>query len=84
MEVFYTARFIRSLRKLSLDIQDDAINALTKFEHKKNHEQLKLHKLTGSQKAYHAFSINYRYRLVVKISKNTAYCMDAGTHDIYR
>ncbi len=84
MHVFYTARFIRSLKKLSLDIQEDSIMALTKFEHKKNHEQLKLHKLTGNMKGYHAFSINYRYRVMVKIEKDVAYCMDIGTHDIYR
>lgn len=84
MHVFYTARFLRSLKKLPKDIQDDVVVACKKFENTKNHESLKLHKLTGGMKAYHAFSVNFRYRVVVKITKGEAYCMDVGTHEVYR
>ena len=84
MQIIYTARFLRSIKKLSVEIQDDAIVALEKFECKKNHRALKLHKLSGSMQKYHAFAINYHYRIVIKIEKGISYCMDISTHDVYR
>ena len=84
MEILYTARFLRSLKKLTAYIQDDVIIAIGKFKQTKNHNQIKLHKLSGEMKGYSAFSANYRYRVIVKMEKKVAYCMDVSTHDVYR
>ena len=83
MEILYTARFIRSYKKLPQAVQSDVESALEDFKDKKNHEQLKLHKLHGNMKPYHAFSANFSYRIVVKIEKNISYCMDVGDHTVY-
>ncbi|MDQ5962630.1 MAG: hypothetical protein QG653_437 [Patescibacteria group bacterium] len=83
MELYFTSRFLRSVKKLHKDIQEDVINAVELFRDKKNHEKLKLHKLHGKFKQYHAFSANFSYRVIVKQDKKKWYCMDVGTHEIY-
>jgi mRNA-degrading endonuclease YafQ of YafQ-DinJ toxin-antitoxin module len=83
MELYFTSRFLRSVKKLHKDIQEDVINAVDLFRDKKNHEKLKLHKLHGKSKGYHAFSANFSYRVIVKQNKRDWYCIDVGTHEIY-
>lgn len=83
MQHFYTARFLRSLKKCEAAVQDDVFRAVTLFEKGKSDEILKLHKLHGKFKPYHAFSANFSYRIIVKIGKGAVYYVDIGTHDIY-
>ncbi len=83
MDFLYTAKFLRSLKKLSPDIQDDIISAVEAFKSKGNHKKLNVHKLQGNMKKYHAFSANFYYRIVIKVQKETVYFMDVGTHDVY-
>jgi mRNA-degrading endonuclease YafQ of YafQ-DinJ toxin-antitoxin module len=84
MEFLYTAKFLRSLKKLSPEIQNDIISSVEEFKILKNHQKLNLHKLHGEMKKYHAFSANFYYRIVIKIEKDKMYFMDVGTHDVYR
>lgn len=84
MEFLFTARFLRSLKKITPEIQIDIISAVEKFKNKDNHQKLNLHKLHGEMKTYHAFSANFYYRIIIKINKNKVYFMDVGTHDIYK
>lgn len=83
MQYLYTARFLRSLKKCEEAVQDDVIQAVKLFEKGKSNNVLKLHKLHGKFKAYHAFSANFSYRVIVKIEKKAIYYVDIGTHDIY-
>jgi mRNA-degrading endonuclease YafQ of YafQ-DinJ toxin-antitoxin module len=83
MKYFYTARFLRSLKKCDSVLQDDIISAITLFEKKQNIETLKIHKLHGKFKPYYAFSANFSYRILVKMTKDAVYYLDVGTHDIY-
>ena len=83
MQYFYTARFLRSLKKCEDAVQDDVFRAVKLFEKGKSDEILKLHKLHGKFKSYHAFSANFSYRVIVKIGKGMLYYVDVGTHDIY-
>ncbi len=84
MQYFYTARFLRSLKKCDSAVQDDVISAVALFEKDDNTETLKLHKLHGALKAYYAFNANFSYRIIVKKAKKSIYYMDIGTHDIYK
>ena len=84
MELFYTARFFRSLKKLSSERQVDIVSSIEEFKNKKNHKRLGLHKLHGEMKAYHAFSANFYYRVIIKIDKDKIYFVDVGTHDVYK
>ncbi|MFZ2500813.1 MAG: hypothetical protein WAW90_02375 [Minisyncoccia bacterium] len=84
MRYLYTARFLRSLKKCDSVVQDDVVSAVVSFEKgKKSSTALKLHKLHGKFKAYHAFSANFSYRIIIKIGKGVTYYLDVGTHDIY-
>ena len=84
MQYLYTARFLRSLKRYEDGVQDDIIGAIKLFETGKNNKILKLHKLHGKFKTYHAFSVNFSYRVIIKISKQSIYYVDVGTHDIYQ
>jgi mRNA-degrading endonuclease RelE of RelBE toxin-antitoxin system len=83
MEIFFTARFLKSFNKLTADVQDDVERAVEEFKNRDTHQKLKLHKLHGKMKKYHAFSANFKYRIIVKIEKSIVYCMDVGDHSIY-
>ncbi len=84
MQYLSTARFLRSLKKCDDAVQDDGIAAVKLFEKGNNNEVLKLHKLHGKFKSWQAFSVNFTYRVIVKIEKNTTYYLDVGTHDVYK
>lgn len=83
MEYLYTARFLRSLKKMEGGMQDDIIRAVKLFETGKESEALKLHKLHGKFAKYYAFSANFSHRIIIKIEKQTTYYLDVGSHDIY-
>lgn len=83
MEIFFTARFPRSYNKLPVDVQDDVQSAVEKFKQKSDHGTLKLHKLHGKMKKYHAFSANFSYRVIIKMEKQSVNYMDVGDHAIY-
>lgn len=84
MQYLYTARFLRSLKKCEEGIQDDVIGAVKLFETGKNNKTLKLHKLHGKFKSYHAFSANFSYRIMIRVTKQAIYYVDVGTHNIYQ
>lgn len=83
MQYFSTARFLRSLKKCEDDVQDDIIVAVKLFEKGTNNNALKLHKLRGKFKEWHAFSANFTYRVIIKIEKKATYYLDVGTHNVY-
>lgn len=83
MEANYTARFLRTFAKLEPSLQTDVETAIDDFVRDVHTPRLRLHKLHGSMKQYHAFSANYSYRIVVKIEKGNAYFMDVGDHSVY-
>lgn len=84
MEVFYTARFLRTFAKLESNIQNDVESAINDFVCDAHNPHLKLHKLHGNMKQYHAFSANYSHRIIVKIEKSATYFMDVGDHSVYK
>lgn len=84
MEILYTARFLRSLKKMSEETQKETITTLQLLSDEPIHPILKIHKLTGKWRGYHAISVDFRYRIILKMTKKGTYCMDIGTHDIYR
>lgn len=84
MEFLYTAKFLRSLHKLSSEIQVDTVSSVEEFKHTKNNQKLALHKLQGKMKKYHAFSANFYYRIIIKVEKDEVFFMDVGTHDVYK
>ncbi len=66
-DFLYTAKFLRSLRKMDEEVKNDVITAVEAFKKKQNHKRLNLRKLQGRMKKYHAFSANFYYRVVIKM-----------------
>lgn len=83
MQFLYTAKFLRTLNKLSKSVAEDVYIAIDDFKKKENHQRLKLHKLHGSFKKYYAFSVNYKYRIIIKIENKNIFFIDIGDHLIY-
>lgn len=86
MEVSYTPSFVRMLKSLPAALQEEAIEKIERFRHPKNHEQLKVHKLSGRLQGRYSFSVNYKTRIVFSylrgIPKEAR--LDAiGDHDLY-
>jgi len=84
MQYLHTARFLRSLKKCEGAVQDDVVSAVKLFETGKNNKTLKLHKLHGKVKSYHAFSANFSYRVIIRMTKQAVYYVDVGTHSMYQ
>lgn len=85
MRVLYAPTFLRMLKSLPPDLQEEAIEALDAFTGFGQHARLKIHKLKGRLAGRFAFSINYRYRIVFQYLKpDTAVMLAIGDHDVYK
>ena len=84
MEVLFTARFLRSFKKLSSDVQDDCYRAIDIFKKQANLEKIKFHKLHGKMNGLYSFSVNFSFRIIVKKEKKAVYFMDIGSHTLYK
>jgi mRNA-degrading endonuclease YafQ of YafQ-DinJ toxin-antitoxin module len=84
MEVYYSARFLRQLKKLPKPLQNEVIEKIELFKDIKNHKQLKVHGLTGKFETYHSFSVNYAHRVIFDyLAKDEVVLLKVGDHDIY-
>lgn len=84
MEVTYSPRFLRQLKKLNKPLQDEVVEKIELFKDVTNHKQLKVHSLHGKFQTYHSFSVNYAYRIIFDyVSKNEVVLLKVGDHDIY-
>lgn len=84
MEVKYSVRFLRQLKKINKSLQEEIIEKIELFKKVENHKQLKVHKLNGRFETYHSFSVNYTHRIMFDyISKNEVVLLKVGDHDIY-
>ena len=84
MEVYYSPSFARACRKLSFELQESLAQKLVIFKEDPFDLRLKTHKLQGALKAYYAFSVNQKYRVVFSFKDNHAVFLAAiGHHDVY-
>ena len=83
-KIEYSKKFLRSLRKLTEKIIDQAEEKEKIFKDDLFHPILKTHKLSGKDKECWAFWINYSYRIKFTFSDDgDVLFLDIGTHDIY-
>ncbi len=85
MRIGYTTTFLRQLKALPFEIQEEVLEAIGHFADRKNHARLKVHKLKGRLAGEFAFSVNYRIRIIFEYPKaGTAILLAIGDHDVYR
>lgn len=80
----YTREFIRAYDKLPNALKEMVKERIQSFKDKKNHQQLKVHKLHGKYQGFFGFSVDRKYRIMFEwISKNEARLHTVGDHSIY-
>jgi addiction module RelE/StbE family toxin len=85
MEISYKPSFVRQFNKLEKELQEEILEKLEIFKNKKNHKNLKVHKLNGKLKDFYSFSVNYAYRIVFMYeSKQKATLLAVGDHEVYK
>ncbi|MBL4644634.1 MAG: hypothetical protein JKX80_02085 [Candidatus Pacebacteria bacterium] len=87
MRVQYKPSFLRALKKLHPEFQEEIIEKIELFKDPKNHEQLKVHQLKGMFKKHYGFSVDYRYRIIFQYldkTKKEAVLLIIGDHDVYK
>lgn len=82
--IVYTPTFIKTYKKLSKELQEEAREKIALFQKNPTLPSLKSHKLKGKLKGYWSFWVNYKYRIIFEYdTKNTVALLEIGDHDIY-
>jgi len=85
MKIKFTAPFLRQLRKLDPDLQEEVAEKVELFELDPNYLSLKVHKLKGRLKDRWSFSVNYKTRIVFQYtSSEEVVLLAVGNHHVYR
>lgn len=84
MNIQYSRLFIKRFKRLPNNIKLLLVDREIKFKINPKDPSLKLHRLTGGQKGFYAFSINYQYRVLVVMEKDGFSFVNVGTHEIYK
>lgn len=83
--VSYKPTFIRQLKKLQPDLQNEVFEKIAQFKEVRNHPELAVHKLHGSLTGTYAFSVNFKYRIIFQyLSKTEVVLLAVGDHEVYR
>lgn len=84
MKVRFLPIFARHLSRLDPKLQQEAIEKIELFKDKRNHEQLKVHRLHGRLAGRYSFYVNYKTRIVFSyLSKNEVVLLAIGDHAVY-
>lgn len=84
-EIVYTPSFIRSFKKLPPQLQDEVEATIQKLSDSKNHQALRVHKLSGKLKNFYSCSVNYHDRLVFEFDNpQLIVLLIVGNHDVYK
>jgi plasmid maintenance system killer protein len=86
MEVSFTAAFVRQLKSLPTELQEEALEKIKMLGDLKNHQTLKVHKLKGRLAGCFSFSVNFSVRIAFFYPKGKpkqACLLFIGKHDVY-
>ncbi len=85
MIIRYKPSFVREFKKLSVELQSEALERIELFKDQRNHEKLKTHKLRGKLKEFYSFSVTYSHCIVFSYeSEDIVVFLAIGDHTIYR
>ncbi|MBI2100958.1 MAG: plasmid stabilization protein [Candidatus Vogelbacteria bacterium] len=83
--IAYSPVFVKQFAKCELELKQEIKEGIALFSQRDNHRRLKVHKLHGQLKDRYSFSINHRLRIVFRwLSKDEAYLLALGDHDVYK
>lgn len=85
MRIYYSSKFAREYKKISLKTKKVAQEKEEIFRKDPFDSSLKTHKLKGGLKGFWSFSINHKYRIIFEfINKKTIWFHSVGEHSIYK
>ncbi len=85
MKVAYASTFFRQLKKLPLDLQEEAFEKEELFKKDPKNKLLKTHKLKGRLQGSYSFSVNYKTRIIFEyLNKDKVVFISIGDHDVYK
>jgi addiction module RelE/StbE family toxin len=85
MVIRYKPSFVRELKKLPVELQEEALEKIDLFKNVENHKKLKVHKLSGKLQGLHSFSVTYSHRIVFMYEKkNVVVFLAVGDHSVYK
>ncbi|MEK7069830.1 MAG: type II toxin-antitoxin system mRNA interferase toxin, RelE/StbE family, partial [Patescibacteria group bacterium] len=62
MKISFLPVFVKKFNKLESVLREEVLEKIEMFKDKKNHMQLKVHKLNGVLSGRYSFSVNYKTR----------------------
>lgn len=85
IKLIFAPVFLRQLKSLPGELQEEAVEKIELFKSRENHRMLRVHKLKGNLREVFSFSVNYRIRVIFQYnSKNEAGLLSIGDHDVYK
>ena len=84
MKIYYSSKFAREYKKLSLKIKETAEKKEKIFRKDPFDSRLDTHKLKGVLRGFWSFSINNKYRIIFEfVDKEIIWFHSVGDHSIY-
>lgn len=84
MKIFYSPQFLQKYKQLSHELKEKAEKKERIFRKNPFDPQLKIHKLHGRIGEFWAFSIDFKYRIILKFEdSDKARFYTIGSHSIY-
>ena len=84
MKIYYSSKFAREYKKLSLKIKETAEKKEKIFRKDPFDSRLNTHKLKGDLRSFWSFSINNKYRIIFEfVNKEMIWFHSVGDHSIY-
>ena len=78
----YAPVFVRMYKKLVPALKEEVKEKVTLLKDEKNHQKMKVHKLTGKLNGRNSFSVNYKIRIVFRYDdSNTINLLYVGDHN---
>lgn len=84
MKIYYSSKFAREYKRLSLSIKKVAENREKIFREDPFDTRLNTHKLKGKLKFFWSFSVNNQYRIIFEFAdRDIIWFHSVGDHSIY-
>ena len=85
MRIYYSAKFVKSYKKLPIEVKLVAEKKEAIFRQNPFDPRLKTHKLKGELSEFYSFSITYHFRIVFHFESDNVIIFDTiGTHAVYK
>jgi len=84
MKIEFSSSYRKVFKKLiskNPDLVFLVFNKLLVLAENRNHPSLKLHKLKGSLKDFHAISVENNIRIIIELKEDSILLINVGTHD---